>query len=306
MRTVATLTLVLAAAAAGRAYAQPTKGEDESASLVEEGRASLRKGKLDAAAKALDQAIALNPRRVEAYVLRSAVHAAKKEHRRGVDLMRKAFDLAPNDPDVQTALGSQLLAAGDAAAGVPMLQSVTGKDAKKYDAQLVLGHHFHDTGRWPDSIAAFEAYFVHRPAELAKDDPRHRVDLGDAYLRYRQPQKALELFQRAVAEKKPKEDLRARIGVAWAMAAIDCKKARPLLRELDTAPPNGKPVSESHPEVWLVDGQCAIALGDIAGALALGRRYLDRVPDAGAAGHALVGEALAARGNLGEARRELE
>ena len=74
--------------------------------------------------------------------------------------------------------------------------------------------------------------------------------------------------------------------------------ARPLLQNLE-------PIAEQHPEVWLVDGECALALGDAAGALALGRRYLDRVPKAGAAGHALVGEALAARGNLPDARKEL-
>jgi tetratricopeptide (TPR) repeat protein len=64
--------------------------------------------------------------------------------------------------------------------------------------------------------------------------------------------------------------------------------------------------AEQHPEILLVDGECALALGDPTGALAQGRRYLERAPRAGAAGHALVGEALAARGNLAEARRELE
>jgi tetratricopeptide (TPR) repeat protein len=58
--------------------------------------------------------------------------------------------------------------------------------------------------------------------------------------------------------------------------------------------------------VWLVDGQCALQLGDIAGGLALGRRYLDKATKSAAAGHALVGEAQAARGNLAEARKELE
>src|SRR5439155_16359055 len=90
---------------------------------------------------------------------------------------------------------------------------------------------------------------------------------------------------------------------AWATAAIDCKKARPLLRELE-------PAAEAHPEVWLVDGQCALALGDPGAAAAQGRRYLERAAkranSEAAAGHALVGEALAARGNLGEAKTELE
>jgi len=65
-------------------------------------------------------------------------------------------------------------------------------------------------------------------------------------------------------------------------------------------------VAQAHPEIWLVDGRCALALGDSAGALALGRRYLDRAPQSNAAGHALVGEAYATRGLLPDARKELE
>ncbi|MGE0404532.1 MAG: tetratricopeptide repeat protein, partial [Kofleriaceae bacterium] len=92
---------------------RPNQGEDESAALVAEGRAALKRGKLDDAASALDQAIALNPRRVEAYVLRSAVHAAKKEYKLGIALMRRAQALSPNDEEVLTALGSQLVLSGD-------------------------------------------------------------------------------------------------------------------------------------------------------------------------------------------------
>jgi tetratricopeptide (TPR) repeat protein len=280
------------------AHAQrPGQGEDDSIALVGEGRAALKRGDLSGAAKALDQAIALNPRRVEAYVLRSAVHAARKEYGKGIELMRRAQGLAPNDEEVLTALGSQLVLSGDATAGVPLLEQVVAKNAQRYDAQLLLGHHFHDAGRWPDAIGAFEAYFTSRPKELAKEDARHRIDLADSYLRFRQPAKALGVFQLAAAERK--NDLRARIGVAWATAALDCKKARPLLKELE-------PIAETYPDVWLVDGQCALALGDSSTGLALGRRYLDRSPKRAAAGHALVGEAYAAKNNLAEAKKELQ
>ena len=278
------------------AHAQPTKGEDESAALIEDGRASLKKGELGDAAKALDQAIALNPRRVDAYVLRSAVHTARKEYKQGIELMRRAQALASDNQEVLTSLGSLLVLSGDATAGVPLLEGVVAKDAARYDAQLLLGHHFHDAQRWPETITALEAYFAHRPGTLAREDARHRVDLADAYLRYHQPQKALALFQASAGERRT--DLRAKLGVAWATAALDCRKARPLLKDLDG-------VAEQHPEVWLVDGQCALALGDTNAALSLGRRYLDRTTSATAAGHALVGEAQAQRGNLAEARKEL-
>src|SRR4051812_42815924 len=103
---------------------QPSPGDDESAALVGEGRAALKRGALDHAAKALDQAIALNPRRVEAYVLRSAVYTARTQYKQGVQLMRRAQALAPADEDVLTALGSHLVLSGDPAAGVPLLERV--------------------------------------------------------------------------------------------------------------------------------------------------------------------------------------
>ena len=296
---IATSVLALVLAFVAPVHAQrPNQAEDESVALVNEGREALKNGDLVDADKALAQAIDLNPRRVEAYVLRSAVFAARKRYKEGVELMRKAQSLAPADPDVLTALGSQLVYSGDVAAGIPLLQQVVAKEPARYDAQLLLGHHWHDTARWPDAITAFEAYFAHRPKVLASEDALHRVDLADAYLRFRQPAKALALFDQAAAAGGPTV-LRARIGSAWAMAAIDCKKARGMLRDLE-------PIADQHPEVWLVDGQCALSLGDINGALSLGRKYLDRSSKGSAAGHALVGEANAARGNLAEARRELE
>jgi tetratricopeptide (TPR) repeat protein len=288
---------ILLALAAPAAAQRPNQGEDESAAFVEEGRTALRAGKLDDAARSLDQALTLNPRRVEAYVLRSAVYAARKQYKAGIALMRKAQALAPTDNDVLTALGSQLVLSGDVNAGIPLLHQVVTVEPARYDAQLLLGRYLHDTGKWPDAITALEAYFAHRPTQLSKEDPRYRVELADAYLRFRQPEKALALFEQAA--RSTKNDLRARIGIAWSTAALDCKRARVLLNDLE-------PIAKQYPEVWLVDGQCALALGDPAGALALGKQYLDAAPKGSAAGHALVGEAQASRGNLAEARNELE
>ncbi len=297
LATATSVALVIAWLA-GAAHAQrPNQGEDESAAFVREGRAALRRGDLDDAARSLDQALALNPRRVEAYVLRSAVYAARKQYRDGIALMRRAQQIAPTDSEVLTALGTHLVLSGDTAAGVPLLEQVVAKEPARYDAQLLLGQHWHDAGSWPDAITAYEAYFAHRPQELAREDARNQVELADAYLRFRAPRKALALFR--TAAKASKQDLRARMGIAWATAAIDCRQAQPLLHELE-------PIAEQYPDLWLVEGQCAIALGDAAGALAFGRRYLEHAQKRSAAGHALVGEAYAARGLLPEARRELE
>ncbi|HEY1557101.1 MAG TPA: tetratricopeptide repeat protein [Kofleriaceae bacterium] len=291
--------VAIAVAVASTASAQrASQGEDEAATFVAQGRAALVRHDYDEARKALEQARTLNPRRIDAYVLLSAVYVARKQYKDGVAVMRQAQTLAPADPEVLLALGSDLVLAGDAAAGVPLLQQVVAKEPARYDAQKLLGHHFHDGMHWPEAIAAYEAYFAHRPQALANEDASLQIELADAYLRDRKPQQALALFQRAEAH-GGRTELRASIGKAWALAAIDCKRARSMLHELE-------PVAAQHPEIWLVDGQCALSLGDTAGALAAGRRYLERAPSGSAAGHALVGEALAARGELGEARSELE
>jgi tetratricopeptide (TPR) repeat protein len=291
------LGLATALAGAAHVHAQPAgQSEDESGAFVEEGRAAVKKGDYAKAARALDEALRLNPRRLEAYVLRTAVHSAKKEHAAGVALMRRAQALAPDDIDVLTALGTQLVLAGEGAEGAPILAGVVARAPRRYDAHVVLGDHYHATGAYAKAVIALEAYLASRPDELAGEDPDHQIDLADSYLRARKPAKALALF--TAAEKAKGGDLRARVGVAWATAATDCRKARPLLAEL-------RDVSEQYPEIFLVDGRCALALGDTAAARDLGKRYLAVRPDGAPAAHALVGEAEAARGDLAAARTEL-
>src|SRR5512140_3541844 len=93
--------------------------DDESALLVSEGRADLAKHNYAGAASALDRALRLNPRRLDAYILRASVHAVNKQYAQGVALMRRAAALAPDNLDVLTALGSQLMLAEQVKEGVP-------------------------------------------------------------------------------------------------------------------------------------------------------------------------------------------
>lgn len=275
----------------GRARAD----EDESELYVAEGRAALRRGDYDRAARALDRALAVNPRRVEAYVLRAGVHAARKEYAAGVALMRRAQALAPESREVLTTLGTLLLLDGQAAEGVPILERVAATWPDAYEAHALLGHHHAALGDHRRAIASLEAYLRTRPAELATEDAEHAITLADAYLRVGEARTARDLFGRVLGQ-KPRH-LRARLGLAWATAALDCREAMPLLVELST-------LGDRHPEVYLVRGRCALLLGRPGEALGLANAYLERRPD-GAAGHALRGEAHAASGTLPAARRSL-
>ena len=207
--------------------------------------------------QALDQAITLNPRRVEAYVLRSAVYAAKKQYKDGIALMRGAQALAPQErrPD-RARLAARARRATSTRASRCSSRSSRGS-RKRYDAQLLLGRYLHDTGKWPDAITVFEAYFAHRPrssaghARHASSSPMPTCATASRKRRSRCS---------SARRRAPKNDLRARSAIAWATAAIDCKKARGALHDLEA-------VAKQYPEVWLVDGQCALALGEPAGAL---------------------------------------
>jgi len=296
MRTSA-LAIVLALCS-GTALAQRrAQGDDDSIALVNEGRAALRRGALDDAARALDLAISLNPLRVDAYVVRSGVYARLGRYVDGIAVLRRARAIAPTDEEVLAALGAQLVLSGQPDEGIPLLEQVVAARPTRYSAQLLLGGHYRDHGRWPQAIAAFEAYFANRPSALAAEDGQPRYELADAYLRADQPQAALRAFRDAEQAGLP--GLRARIGIAWALAAIDCAMARPLLRALELA-------GAHEPELGLVDGECALRLGDTEVALARGQRYLARAGDQSAAGLALVGGAEAVLGRRLVARRELE
>ncbi len=276
--------------------AQGRRGEDESAALVEEGRAALRARAYDDAAEALDAAIALNPRRIDAYVLRATVHAARTQYADGIALLRKARALAPDNRDVLAALGVQLVLAGKTAEGVPLLERVVADAPGAYGAQSQLGRYYAAQARWADAIVALEAYLRHRPTALAAEDPVHQLDLAEAYLRRRRPHDARALYDR-VLKVRPGEPA-ARLGRAWALAAIDCRQAMPALSRLAD-------LVAAHPAILLVEGQCALATDDAAGALALGERYLEAAPQPVASGWALVGEAAAATGDLARARAAL-
>jgi tetratricopeptide (TPR) repeat protein len=296
----ATSVAVLLALAAPAAAQPGQRAEDDSAALVAVGRGALDRGDLGEAARALDQAIALNPRRIEAYVLRGAVHLARRELAAGIALLRRARALAPASDDVATMLGTLLLARGDADEAVPLLEEVVARDRRRYQAHVALGRHHASRGRWAEAAASLEAYLATRPPRLAGSDPVLASELAEAYLRAGEPRRARARFDRLV--KADPDDPRARLGQAWAAAAIDCRQARPLLAALE-------PLAASYPSVWLVAGRCALASGDPAAAARLGRQVAGRrdAPAAlRAAGHAVVGDAEAARGDLAAARSALE
>lgn len=270
--------------------------DDESALYVDEAREAMAKKDHARAGKLLDRAIATNPRRIDAYVLRATVHVLEKQYAEGIAVLRRARALAPDNPHVLTMLGTQLLWAGKADEAVPLLEDVVRRWPDRYEAWAALGHRYERTGAWAQAIRAFEAYFRTRPASLGGEDWKHQVALANAHLRSGAPGRARDLYREVLARNE--KSVLGWLGLAWSIAAIDCGEALPLFAGMTD-------LAGKYPQVLLVHARCAIVLGRAQEALALAQRYNERRPgDAQSWG--LLGEARMATGDLAGARAALE
>jgi tetratricopeptide (TPR) repeat protein len=281
---------------AGVALAQRSD-DDESELLLREARTAVAEKKYDLAARTLDRALAANPRRIDAYVLRAGVHSVKRQHAQAVALLQRAEVLAPDSLDVQGALGTQLILAGRAVEGAPILERVIARDPSRYQAHASLAGHYAQIGRHDKAIPAYRAYLETRPAALSREDNVHRAALGRSQLAFGDAVAARATFE-AVSAADGK-NLEAQFGRAWAVAAIDCREAIPMLEKLAA-------LSEKYPELHLVRGQCARATGRTQRAIAFADQYLATKASGSGAAHALKGEAMADSGDLAGARREFE
>ncbi|MCA9679341.1 MAG: tetratricopeptide repeat protein, partial [Myxococcales bacterium] len=293
-RTLVMVVALAAAAVATVAAPRPVAAqEDEEEVLVGEARRAIARRDYGRAGTLLDQALAANPRRLDVYVLRATVHGVRGEHAEAVALMRRAQKLAPDSDDVLATLGIQLVLADQADEGAPLLEALVAHAPGRYDAQVVLGHYYVRRGRWDDAVTAFAAYFDHRPASAAGEDALHRVDQANAHLRSGDPRRALALYRQVLAAAP--DNVLARLGVAWSMAAIDCRQALAIFDDLAD-------LEARYAEVSLVRGRCAMRMGRLDDALTAAQRYRDARPDAGD-GWALIGDVAVAKHKLAAAEK---
>lgn len=285
------LVVILAVLAVPQRAAAQKDQDEESQLLVEEARRALGKKNYPRAGALLDKALRASPRRIDLYILRASIHGVVGEHAKAVALLERARALAPGNAGVETALGIQLVQAGRAKDGVPLLEAMVAADASRYDAQVVLGHHYLAQGAWNPAATAYAAYFAHRPRALAGEDAIHRLDQAEAVLRSGKPQAALALYRQVLDADEGDEQ--ARLGVAWSTAAVSCKQAMPVLDGIAD-------LEAKHPEVLLVRGRCALMLGRTDEAMGRAERFRKAQPDA-VAGWVLLGDVRIAQRNWKEA-----
>ena len=278
------LAALVVAIAGTSGLAEAQSDDEEDALLVSEARAAIANKDYDKAAQLLDRALQLNPRRVDAYVLRATVHGINKEYTRGIALMRQARELAPDNPNVLTTLGRQLAFGGRPDEAAPIFERVVTDWPERFEAHLLLGSYYVDSKEWPKAITAYEAYLKTRPRELEAQDATHRLDLANAYLRSGNPQRSTRLYQQVLSE-KPNSVL-AKLGVAWSTAAVDCRKAIPLLTDMQD-------LADRYVEILVVRARCALLMGDVEQALTVAEAYREKRGDSPGA-WALLAEARVA------------
>ncbi len=283
-------TALIAAALLLLAATPPAQADDddEASLLIAEARDALGARKLDRAATLLDRALAIDPRRIDAYVLRGSVHVARKQYPQALALLRRAHGLAPRNLDVLEALGgAEVLGGADAAAGMARLERVVSADPRRYQAHAVLGTAYVRRQAWDRAVRSLDAYLAARPRSLASADLRYRLDLANAHLRAGAPTVARTQFD-TITRERP-QNVEARLGRAWATAAVDCGDAVPLLRALGE-------LTDTYPEIHEVHARCALLLGAADEAVQVAEKYRSARPHR-AAPAALVGEARAAKGD---------
>jgi len=271
--------LFAVALAIAPAHAQrPGQGEDDSAALVDEGRAALKRGDLEGASKALDQAIALNPRRVEAYVLRSAVYAARKEYGKGIELMLKARE--PRAERRGSADGARQPARAVGRCDARRTAARAGRREERAAlrraavARPPLPHHG-QVARRDHRVRGV----LHVPAETTREGRRAAPPSTWPMLPALPP--AREGARRVPARAaERKTDLPRAHRSRAATRRSDCRKAAPAAQELE-------PIAETIPTCGWSTGSAPSRSGISRSGFALGRRYLERSPPKSvAAGHA--------------------
>jgi len=264
--------------------------DEETEVLAGDARRAIAKQDFPRAAELLDHALRVNPRRIDLYILRASVHGVLGEHDKAITVLRRAQQLAPDNDNVATALGIELVQVGKTDEGTAMLEKIVARQPRRFDAQAVLGHQYATRGEWARAATAFAAYFDARPSAIAGED-KLRIEWANAELRAGDAVKARGLYEQVLASNKHNDA--ARLGVAWSAAAIDCKGAMSALDAIAD-------LEKQYPEVSLVRGRCALILGRIDDAQGAAERYRKARPDAGD-GWALSGDVALEQKNAGAA-----
>jgi TolB-like protein len=116
------------------------------------------------AAAAIERALAADPRSPDAWLARGAFERVLairsgdgSHHRLALAALRKAYELAPRDPETMILLARQLVSEGQAAQAIGLLNAALATDPLSRTGQEVLADALAGEGRFDEARHAFEA-----------------------------------------------------------------------------------------------------------------------------------------------------
>lgn len=185
--------------------------ETEEEAILKKAEEHFQNGDYDSAADLYDQAIKLDPNRVEAFVKRASLYFRERKYDQAIELLTRAEKLSVSDLSVKTALGLTLYESGQRERGLGYLEEVARQRPETHGAQFQLGKHYAriDPKR---ASQALEQYFRFRPEEDKRNDWEAQLLLGTAYYLGGNLTEARKLLEKAQDSRPRDNQVRLTLG----------------------------------------------------------------------------------------------
>ncbi|HWU88695.1 MAG TPA: hypothetical protein VN253_15620, partial [Kofleriaceae bacterium] len=180
-RAALALALALAPAAVTALAPRPAAAAPEDD--LRDGDRYFESGEWARAAAAYDRAIGKAPGQVsaEAYGKRAAIFIITKDWKGGLEFLARAKARYPSAPEILEQEALILWETDRKDDAIKVAERVVAARPQSFTNQKLIGEYY-ATREPAKTVAAYEAYLQHRPADLESGDVLPRVHLGFAYL----------------------------------------------------------------------------------------------------------------------------
>lgn len=219
LTNIVLVTLVLTLAACGGAEARKAK-------YLERGKAYLEQENYDKAAVELKNALQIDPKHAEAYLLLAEVEEQRNNHRQAFGAYAKAVELSPDSPHAQGRLGRYYLLSGDMEKAAEMANAVLEKHPKDASARVLRAAVVFRKGDETRALDEVKAVLSEQPGNAEAAQLASVI-----YQKQRNLERAMSTLAESI-EKNPKD-----VGTRQQLARLyasqkDIEKAEQLLREI--------------------------------------------------------------------------
>lgn len=235
------------------------------------GLARLEEGSPEPAAEALRHSLALDPTPATAWRYLGVACGQLGRYPEALDHLSEALRRAPGDASTRLELARVLLAAGQPAAALPHAErALLSSDRPTADAARLLRARANlGAGETRAAVVDLELYLERRPEE-----PAAWLDLGEAWTRLDEADRALECFRRAEALEGTSHGPAAARVVLWHDQHHRTAEALALAERAIAA------AASPHPDLWLAYGRVGLHAGDRETIAGVARRLKSLSPDA--------------------------